>query len=246
LKRIKNHWLGKSPVALNNLGSFKYLAIDATYFHKNGCLVSLMHTPDQLIVSNFYVRKESSLSTLHHLSILKQEGLDSFAITTDGEQSVLRSITSLWPNIIKQRCLYHIQHEGCRWLRSYPPYSAGKHLRLLLLRLTHIHSVKQQARFLTDYKIWLKFYKPSVLALPMNIKVNYDLKRTMTLIDNALPHMFHYLMDPLIHSTTNALEGWHSRIKRSYRQHSGLTQHHKIQFLKWHAHFENQQKINNL
>ena len=43
---------------------------------------------------------------------------------------------------------------------------------------------------------------------------------TLTLMNNALPDMFHYLMDPCIHATTNALEGWHSRIKRAYRQHA--------------------------
>jgi len=40
-------------------------------------------------------------------------------------------------------------------------------------------------------------------------------------------------------------KGWHSRIKRAYRQHAGLSQRHKIQFLKWYSYFENQQKTNN-
>ena len=88
-------------------------------------------------------------------------------------------------------------------------------------------------------------HRAFVLALPMQRKVNFDLKRTLALINNALPDMFHYLMDPGIHATTNALEGWHSRIKRAYRQHAGLSQRHKIQFLKWYSYFENQQKTNN-
>jgi len=54
-----------------------------------------------------------------------------------------------------------------------------------------------------------------------------------------------FRMDPCIHATTNALEGWHSRIKRAYRQHAGLSQRHKIQFLKWYSYFENQQKTTN-
>ena len=80
----------------------------------------------------------------------------------------------------------------------------------------------------------------------MHVKANFDLKRTITLIHNALPDMFHYPMDPLIPSTTTALEGWHSRVKRAYRQHAGLSQRHKIQFLRWYSYFKNQQNVNNI
>jgi len=88
-------------------------------------------------------------------------------------------------------------------------------------------------------------YRDYVHSLPMQIKANFDLKRTIALIDNAIPDMFHYLMDPNIPSTSNMLEGYYSRLKLAYRFHRGLTQRHKIQFLKWYCYFENQQKINN-
>jgi len=168
------------------------------------------------------------------------------AFTTDEERSTLRAITSIWPRVKIQRCLYHIQHEGCRWLRSYPKTLAGSELRHLLLSITSIKSVKERHFFVSSYKRWLAGHRSFVLSLPMHIKSNFDLKRTISLIDNALSDMFHYLMDPHIHSTTNILEGWHSRLKRSYRQHAGMSQRHKIQFLKCYGYFENQQKANNL
>ena len=77
------------------------------------------------------------------------------------------------------------------------------------------------------------------------LKKTLPFLHSVTLLNNAMPNMFHYLMDPNIHSTTNALEGWHSQIKRAYRQHAGLSQRHKIQFLKWFSCFKNQQKTNN-
>jgi hypothetical protein len=246
LGRIKDYWLDQPPPELDDFRLFKCGILDGTYFHKDGCLVTLMNAPDQRTLSNLYVPKEVFDSIFHWLSHLKEKNLTLFAITTDGERSTIRAIKSLWPQITIQRCLYHIQHEGCRWLRSYPPTSAGRQLRKLLLGLTAIKSVKQQNDFLSAYKFWLHQHQHVVLALPMKVKVNYDLKRTISLINNALPDMFHYLMNPMIHSTTNALEGWHSRVKRAYRQHPGLTQRHKIQFLKWYSYFENQQKTNNL
>lgn len=245
LNRIKNYWLNQTPSEPQNLSLFKYVVVDGTYFHKDGCLVTMMHSPDQNILSNIYVPREGFKTSLQWLKNLKEQGLNPSAFTTDGEQSTLKAIISLWPHAQIQRCLYHIQHEGCRWLRTYPKTTAGKELRRLLLGLPAIQSVKKRDSFVAAYRRWLKQYRSFVLSLPSKIKANYDLKRTITLIENALPNMFHYLMDPRIHSTTNALEGWHSRIKRTYRQHAGLSQKHKIQFLKWYSFFENQQKINN-
>lgn len=204
-----------------------------------------MDAIDQLILSNLYVPKEGYRSIFRWLSDLKERGLDPLVFTTDGEQSALRAIGAIWPQATVQRYLYHLQHEGCRWLRTYPRTAAGKELRRLLLSLTGIRSVKERNGFVSAYKSWFTKYRYFVLALPMNIKANFDLKRTIILLNNALPDMFHYLMDPCIHATTNALEGWHSRIKRAYRQHAGLSQRHKIQFLKWYSYFENQQKTNN-
>lgn len=245
LKRIKNRWLEQPPPQSEDLGPFKYLVLDGTYFHKDGCLVTLMHSADQTILSNLYAPKEGFETSFQWLKGLKERGLYPLAFTTDGERSALRVIGSLWPGARIQRCLYHIQHEGCRWLRTYPRTQAGRELRHLLLNLTGIRSVKERNRFVSAYKSWLARHRSFVLSLPMHIKANFDLKRTITLIHNALPDMFHYLMDPHIHATTNALEGWHSRIKRAYRQHAGLSQRHKIQFLKWYSYFENQQKVNN-
>jgi len=203
--------------------------------------MTLMNTSDQAILSNLYVPKEGFRSALEWFSQLKNRALNPLFITTDGERSILRAIHRAWPVVKVQRCRDRIQHEGCRWLRSYPHTEAGRALRHLLLGLSQIRSVKERNTFLSAYKSWLGQYHTFVLSLPMIIKANFDLKRTVNLINNALPDMFHYLMDPHIHSTTNALEGWHSRIKRAYRQHAGLSQRHKIQFLKWYSYLKNQQ-----
>jgi hypothetical protein len=45
-------------------------------------------------------------------------------------------------------------------------------------------------------------------TLPSSTGAYKDLKRTMTLIANAIPDMFHYLDAPNIHSKTNCLESF--------------------------------------
>ena len=41
--------------------------------------------------------------------------------------------------------------------------------------------------------------------------------------------MFYYLEDKQVHSTTNTLEGFHSRLKADYQRHRGLTKEHQNQ-----------------
>jgi hypothetical protein len=66
----------------------------------------------------------------------------------------------------------------------------------------------------------------------------------MVLINNALPDMFYYLHDKYVHSTTNALEGFHSRLKADYQRHRGLTKEHRIQYIHWYCYYNDGIKIN--
>jgi len=244
IKRIISYWLNKEPVFETNLSSIKYLVCDGTYFHKDGCLITLFDPFRQQIVQNHYCHKEGYRSIIGWLRVLKTKGLNPLYISMDGEQGIMRAFKETWPNIKVQRCLFHIQHEGCRWLRSYPKTIAAKELKSILLSLPSIKSVKEQKLFIYCFKTWKRQFKSYIETLPMNIKSNFDLKRTVTLIERALPDMFHYIYDPSVRSTTNILEALHSRIKKAYRQHCGLSHLHKIQFLRWFCYYENQHKTN--
>jgi transposase-like protein len=203
-----------------------------------------MDAPSQMLLSSIYAIREGSTSVLHWFAELKAKGLDPIAITMDGEQSTMKAIRLTWPMVKIQRCLLHIQMQGLSWIRTYPKTQAGKDLKILLLQLCRIHSVKERNDFLRSYKKWLYQYKDFILSLPKTEVAFKDLKRTTSLIKNALPDMFHYLVDPNIPYTTNMLESFYSRLKAAYQRHRGLTHHHKMQFLNWYCYFENQHKTN--
>jgi transposase-like protein len=200
----------------------------------------------QNIVKTLYCYKEGYYQIKEWLNDLKSKSLNPIYVTMDGEQGIMRAFRDTWCNIKIQRCLFHIQHEGCRWLRTYPKTEAGKNLKKLLLSLPRIRSVKDRKIFIDSFKMWLKEYESYVRSLPMNVKANYDLKRTVTLIKRALPDMFYYINDPNVKATSNILESLYGRIKKAYRQHNGLTHKHKIQFLKWFCYYENQHKTNTI
>jgi transposase-like protein len=212
---------------------------DATYFHKDGCLLNLMDARDQKIIAHLYVKNESFAEAYPWFMKLREQGLNPRFITTDGERSVLRATHMVWPQAKLQRCLYHLQHEGMRWLRTYPKTEAGKALRDILSRLSWIKTVGERNAFLQKYRQWIDQYRDYVLALPRTTVASKDLRRAMVLLNNALPDMFYYLEDFHVHPTTNALEGFHSRLKADYRRHRGISKAHRIQYISWYSYFNN-------
>lgn len=239
LKRIKNYWIKKTPVETFKYETYKYLIYDGTYFHKDGCLISLMNAQDQKIISKIYAKKEGYKTVYPWFVSLKKKGLNPRYATMDGEQGVMRAFREVWPEAKIQRCLYHIQREGMRWLRTHPKTEAGLSLRILLSTLCSIKTIKERDTFITNFSKWFERYLDFVQSLPKNQVSFKDLKRTISLIKNALSNMFYYLDDPNVHKTTNALESFHSRLKADYRRHRGLSREHKIQYLKWYCYYKN-------
>jgi transposase-like protein len=205
-----------------------------------------MDAVSQKTISHVYHKREGYKSTYPLFSDLKRQGLSPLYITMDGERSVMRAIKDVWPSVKIQRCLYHIQREGMRWLRTYPKTQAGRELRILLKTLCRIDTAREMEIFVTLYSIWLEKHRNFVLSLPTAQVAYKDLKKTMSLLNNAMPDMFHFLLDKKIHKTTNLLEGFYSRLKADYRKHRGLTEKHKLSYLNWYCYFQNYKKTNTL
>jgi len=218
----------------------KYLLFDGTYFHQDGCLAILMDSQCKRLLGFNYIKRESYHNIRPILLEKRQQGLNPKAITIDGHMTVIRAIRDVWPEITIQRCLFHILRQGLMWIRSYPKTQAGKDLRVLLSLLTNIKNEQDKNEFFNIYGNWFKQYQTFVRSLPNHSVAFKDLKRTMSLINNALPDMFHFIKDRNIAPTTNTLECFYSQLKHQYRNHRGLTEKHKISFLKWFCYYKNQ------
>lgn len=242
LKKIKNYWLDRPPKEPTDFTSYKHILYDGTYFGKNGCLISLMDAKSLNIISKIYAHKEGGKVVSPWFRKLKEQGLNPLYVVMDGEQTVIRTIKSIWPGVKVQRCLYHIQREGTRWLRTYPKTAAARELKTLLITLSSIKTIKERDVFINSYNTWLAKYEDFVKSLPIADIACKDLKRTIVLINNALADMFHYLEAP-IPATTNALEGFYSRLKTDYQRHRGLTQKHKINYLMWYCYLKNSNNL---
>lgn len=169
---------------------------------------------------------------------LFKKGLNPKCIVLDGERSVIQAIKDVWPEVTIQRCLYHIQKEGLRWLRTYPKTQAGRDLKAILGRLCAVKTEEDKIEFLMLFERWVLEYRDFINKLPLTYIGSKDLKRTVRLIQNALPNMFHYLKEKNIPSTTNLLEGFYSQLKADYLRHRGLTEEKKRQYLKWYCYLK--------
>ena len=81
---------------------------------------------------------------------------------------------------------------------------------------------------------WELKYGRLIKNQPERGRVFSDLKKARSMLLKALPNMFQYLDDPNIPATTNALEGYFSRLKSRYRNHRGLAKRKRANYFDWY------------
>ena len=240
INQIRKYWLERLPQNKEqDLSGVKYLQFDGTYFKHENCLMVLMNNSTSKIIGYQYHYRENYECSRALFAQMKASGLEPAAITIDGNTSVIRALKTVWPGIIMQRCIVHIQRQGLAWLRRYPKLEASKQLRKILLKISDVGDEQGKEVFIADFINWENQYQNFVVALPTKDKVYGDLQRARSLIVHALPNMFHYLDDENIAATTNKLEGYFSRLKEIYRRHRGLSKQHRQNYFAWYIHLKN-------
>lgn len=81
---------------------------------------------------------------------------------------------------------------------------------------------------------WEKRFGLQIKSQPEHGKVFSDIKRARSMFQKAIPNMFHYLDYSNIPKTTNALEGYYSRLKHHCRNHSGLRKENLNRYFNWY------------
>lgn len=152
----------------------------------------------------------------------------------NGNPHIFHVVQALWPTLLVQRCLVHIQRQGLSWCRRTPKRTDAKHLRGLFLSLTDVHTPTQARRFVQRVHAWEQRFGPSIASSTDRGWVFSDLLRARSMLIKALPYMFSYLDDDNIPRSTNALEGYFSRLKQRYRQHRGLSKRNRSNYFSWY------------
>lgn len=236
IRLIIDYWLSHTPrLSDDTLVRTKYLVFDGSFIWKRKTsAVILLDAETKKLVYGLYDFKENSFRALLDLfQELKMAGVSPRSCTVDGLPAVIRALTYIWPDIIIQRCLFHIQRQGLRWCRSYPKTTEGRKLRSLFLSMMNISTFEERDNFLLSVKEWEEHYGCKIKDRPERGRVFSDLKRARSMLLNALPNAFHYLHDAKIAKTTNLAEGYFSFMKTRYRDHRGLSSLKRKAFFHW-------------
>jgi transposase-like protein len=219
----------------DHLVEIKYLVFDGSFIwkRKTGAVILLDAQENKLIRGEYDFKENTSSALLGLFNQLKRDGLSPRSCTVDGLPAVIKALVDVWPDIIIQRCLVHIQRQGLKWCRSYPKTTEARKLRLLFSSITNIGKLEEKEEFLLSVRKWEDAYGQKIKNKPERGKVFSDLKRARSMLLNSLPNAFHYLNDVKIAKTTNLAEGYFSFMKTRYRDHRGLSPPKRKAFFDW-------------
>ena len=225
----------RAPIPID-LSKYRYLILDGTFLDQRKGVFAVMDAESFSLIHAAPEMAEGPAHLIPFCSKLAQQGLMPISATIDGNPHLSQALRLVWPDILIQRCLVHIQRQGLMWCRRYPKRTDAKHLRSLFLQIPFIRCPSERDRFLAQLRAWENRYGKQIARSKETGWVFSDLKRARSMLLGALPDMFRYLDDPKIVTCTNALEGYFARLKQRYRQHRGLAINHRNAYLNWFIH----------
>jgi len=235
---INNQLKQLPPQTAPGLRQCQHLIFDGTFLQRPRSIVALMEACSHTLITGQYGIAENSETQLKaFFQRLIKDGFCPHSFTVDGNPQVIKTIRCLWPDIIVQRCLVHIQRQGLSWCRISPKTSYARELRKIFLQVTRISTMTERDTFLQTVAVWEKMYGAEIRIRRERGHVFSDIKRARSMLLRALPDMFHYLDNPSIPVSTNSLEGYFSRLKTHYRQHRGLIVEKRSNYFQWYFHF---------
>jgi transposase-like protein len=237
IKRIIHFWLSRPPAdrPTTDATTMSYAVFDGTYLkHRDGMYAAMNGVNHRLIYAAYGIN-EGPRDLAWFCQKLVDHGIRPKSVTIDGNPHVFRAVQTFWPELIVQRCLVHIQRQGLSWCRQNPKRTDARQLRKIFAMVLHVHSLADKERFLHIVAQWEQRYGAWFERRgAIHGWIASDIQRARSMLLKALPYMFQYLQDAHIPLSTNALEGYFSRMKKQYRKHAGLGVNNRQNYFRWY------------
>lgn len=234
IRRVILYWLEHPPLVDVPCSSVKHLIVDGTFLRRNRGIYAAMNAEGHRLLDAGYDVREGAKDLLTFYTHLAGRGLQPESVTIDGNPQQMRYLRAIWPSVQLQRCIVHVQRQGLSWCRRIPKRADAKQLRTLFLALTNVHTQTGRRKFIRRVHAWEERFGPGIDSSPNRGWVFSDLMRARSMLLKALPNLFHYLDNTKIARSTNALEGYFSRLKEHYRRHRGLSLKHRETYFRWY------------
>ena len=118
LHRIIAHWLHQPPPLAGEFSAARHLILDGTFLDRRKGVFAVMDATRFAVVYAAPEMAEGPAPLQPFCTTLAHHGFTPFSATVDGNWHVIRILRQVWPTIVIQRCLVHIQRQGLSWCRQ--------------------------------------------------------------------------------------------------------------------------------
>ena len=226
------------------------LLIDGTWFPNKLCLVLYRN---ETVKSTLFYRltdDEWEDEMVEDLRNIQSLGIEIESVTSDGGANIIKSVRKACPNATRQRCLAHIQRECLTWLTKHPKSEAGQSLRRIVTLVCKIQTCNDMLYWKQMLSEWHDQHVGYLNDKTVNESSHTEwfthkmVRKAYVHIRRALPDMFHFLDNPRIPKTTNALESYFGHLKENISLHRGLSKKHYRNYVKWYIYFRERNNKN--
>lgn len=191
-----------------------------------------------------YGKRENSSLWTNTLWAIPQPG----AVVTDGQKGILKALNTLWPTVVIQRCLVHVERNMRVKLTMHPQSDAGKDLQWLINYLWSINNYEDMSMFVAIFG--QLYWQHDEFIKQRSYHQANDFKRTWWYTHRSVrsayrqiaklindDHLFAYItyLELNIPKTTNKLEGGiNSRVDELLHRHRGMQFEHQRRIVDWY------------
>ena len=235
--RLFKIFLDKPPVPQIKENNDCHLIIDGTY-HSDICLLNYLDN-DLKHLQYYEIGNETERNFRLGLELLKASGLKIASITSDGHKELIPAIKEVFPGMIHQRCVVHVQRMALNYLTRFPKSEAGRELRKIVKDLHKINSRQEKSKWVAKFDKWNFNHREYINDRrrsfdSIHLYSHPDIRKARSAIKNSIPNLFYYLDNPKIPKSTNALECRFSYFKNNLRIHRGLSKKNRKNFILWY------------
>ena len=154
LKRSIRYWLEHPPRSTSSLSTVRHLICDGTFLeHRTGIYAVMNAESKQLIYAAYAIPEGARALSIVYRS-LADAGLSPTSVTVDGNPQQIKYLRVVWPSILLQRCIVHVQRQGLSWCRRKPKRTDAKHLREIFLRIGTVKTIAEAHHLIADVVAW--------------------------------------------------------------------------------------------
>lgn len=232
INRFSALWNNLPKPAIPTTLSDTYLVVDAIYLAGHSECVLIGRTGNGHVFWLF-ARQETLVAWVDFFRKLPVP----LVVICDAQSGLLSAVKTVWPEVLVQRCLAHIQRLAIQRLTRRPQTPAGQELLRLVYVIHAVKTSQDRDNWISDFETWTarweSFLKERTYGIHPSGKRNwwYTHKRIRAMkytFEQSIQSLFTFIDCPSIPSTTNLVEGGiNSRLKELLHRHRGMSLEHK-------------------